>query len=251
MRTKWTTRSLIAALLIAASIGPLQAQPKAAAKAPACPAMPKVNLPPAAALPVNIDHVKRQLRDYQKGAYRDDVAAVFKLARSFMEARAPQVQKPAIVLDIDETSLTNWDAIAANDFGFINRGACNLLPDGPCGFKSWITQSQAKVIEPARDLLNAAVAKGVAVFFITGRRNSEWDATVRNLADARLEGWTRLITRPDYDRDPSPQPFKTAQRARLVARRAIPSWQMSATRTAIWPEATLNADSRCRIRSIS
>jgi acid phosphatase len=215
MRTNWTKRGLIAALLIVASTGPLQAQTKTPAKAPACPAMPKVNLPPPAALPLNIDHVKKQLRDYQKGAYRNDVAAVFKLARTFVETRAPQVTKPAIVLDIDETSLSNWDNISANDFGFINRGTCDL-PDGPCGFKSWIAQSQAKVIEPARDLVNAAVAKGVAVFFITGRHNGEWDATFRNLVEAKLEGWTRLITRPDYDLG-SPKRFKTAERAKLVA----------------------------------
>jgi acid phosphatase len=50
------------------------------------------------------------------------------------------VNKPALVLDIDETSLSNWPNIKANNFGFIPDGACDRLPNGPCGFKAWILQ---------------------------------------------------------------------------------------------------------------
>src|SRR5262249_18203852 len=36
--------------------------------------------------------------------------------------RASEVKSPAVVLDIDETSLSNWDNIKADDFGFIAGG---------------------------------------------------------------------------------------------------------------------------------
>jgi predicted secreted acid phosphatase len=205
-------RGLVVALLIAAITGA-----PSVAHAATCPVMPKANIPPAPDLPLNIDHIKKLLRDYKASNYETDIAAVFKIARTFVEERAGQVKNPALILDIDETSLSNWDNISANDFGFIGRGTCDLLPDGPCGFKKWVSQSRAQVIEPARELLNAAKAKGAAVIFITGRRHSEWDATLRNLNDAKLEGWTKLITRPDYDHDPSPQHFKAKERAKVEA----------------------------------
>jgi hypothetical protein len=37
---------------------------------------------------------------------------------------AGAVSRPALVLDIDETSLSNWANFKANNFGFIADGAC-------------------------------------------------------------------------------------------------------------------------------
>jgi predicted secreted acid phosphatase len=140
----------------------------------------------------------------------------FSLARAYVEGRAGEVNKPALVLDIDETSLSNWPNIKANDFGFISDGACDRLPNGPCGFKAWILQANAPAIMPALDLFNAAKAKGVAVFFITGRRDSERQATLWNLDRAGYEGWTKLVTRPDDDAHPTVEAFKTEERRKLA-----------------------------------
>ena len=58
--------------------------------------------------PQNIDNFKKQLIYYRCTAYEGDVAKVLAAAEKWVAARAPQVSRPAIVLDIDETSLTNW-----------------------------------------------------------------------------------------------------------------------------------------------
>jgi len=153
---------------------------------------------------------------YQAGDYDGDVAAVFAAARAYVEGRAGAVSKPALVLDIDETSLSNWANIKANNFGFIRDGACDRLPNGPCGFRAWILQGVAPVVKPALDLFNAAKAKGVAVFFITGRRDSERQATLWNLDRAGFEGWEKLVTRPDDDAHATVQAFKTEQRRKVA-----------------------------------
>jgi len=181
-----------------------------------CPPEPQQHLPQAPPPPLNIDKVKDVLLAYQAENYDGDIAAVFAAARAYVEGRAGQVSKPALVLDIDETSLSNWANIKANNFGFIRDGACDRLPSGPCGFKAWILQAVAPVMMPALDLFNAAKAKGVAVFFITGRRDSERQATLWNLDRAGYEGWAKLVTRPDEDSHATVEAFKTEERRKVA-----------------------------------
>jgi len=186
------------------------------ANASDCPPETQLRVPQAPPPPLNIDKVKEVLLAYQAGDYDGDVAAVFAAARAYVEGRAGAVSKPALVLDIDETSLSNWANIKANNFGFIRDGACDRLPNGPCGFRAWILQGVAPVVKPALDLFNAAKAKGVAVFFITGRRDSERQATLWNLDRAGYEGWEKLVTRPDNDAHATVQAFKTEQRRKVA-----------------------------------
>jgi hypothetical protein len=98
------TRPWMVALVMLASVGlcaPTQAQ--AQAQVPAgCSSAPSV-APLDFSQPPNIDLFKRQLLYYRCTQYDDDVAAVLTEAREWVESRAAQVAKPAIVLDIDET----------------------------------------------------------------------------------------------------------------------------------------------------
>jgi hypothetical protein len=58
---------------------------------------------------------------------------------------------------------------------------------------------------------------GVAVIFITGRPDSQRDATIVNLDHAGYDGWTELRTRPDRDNFPTVQAYKTAERTKVDA----------------------------------
>jgi len=58
--------------------------------------------------PQNIDNFKKQLVYYRCTAYEGEVAKVLAAAEKWVAARALQVSRPAVVLDIDETSLSNW-----------------------------------------------------------------------------------------------------------------------------------------------
>ena len=187
-----------------------------AAHAAECGLMPAARIPAIPTSLLNIDDVKRALKNYQSTFYEDDIAAVADSARKYIEQRAGQVTKPALVLDIDETSLSNWTNLVANDFGFIANGSCSRLPEGPCGFNEWILRSDASAIVPTLKLFRTALDKGVAVFFITARRDSQRQATLWNLDRAGYEGWARLITRGDRN-DDDVQQFKTKQREKVAA----------------------------------
>jgi predicted secreted acid phosphatase len=207
-------------LMAAAAVAALSlaAYPVAAASE-ACPAPVANHIPeaPPSPPPLNIGTIKTLLLAYHKNNYDADVAAVFDTAQKYIEQNAAQAKRPALVLDIDETSLSNWPNLLADNFGFVADGPCDVLPKGPCGFNQWIMKGSAKAIEPARKLFDAAKAKGVAVIFITGRPDSQRDITMINLDHAGYQGWTELRTRPDRDDRPTVQAYKTAERIKVEA----------------------------------
>jgi acid phosphatase len=116
------------------------------------------------------------------GKYDADVASVVAGARTWLEERSKTAAKPAIVLDIDETSLSNWPAYRVNGWVRITTGGCDLQ-QGPCGLRAWQAMAQSKAIAPTLELARRARELGVAVFFITGRPENLREATERNLED--------------------------------------------------------------------
>ena len=88
--------------------------------------------------PINLGQLKLQLYFYAcSGTYDSDLGKVLADAQAYVEQRAVHVSNPAIVLDIDETSLSNLPEELANDFGYIDGDnfACDRLPQGPCGLE--------------------------------------------------------------------------------------------------------------------
>lgn len=171
--------------------------------------------------PTNLGDLKDQLRAYHEDGYQQGLEAVGLAAQDWVRLRAPQVSKPALVLDIDETSLSNWPQLDANDFGYITGGLCARLPKGPCGTYAWDRTGKAEAIRPTLELFKVARAAGVAVFFITGRYDTERAATARNLRTAGYvdkdgrDGWAALIMRPAGSTTPSAADFKAPERAKI------------------------------------
>jgi predicted secreted acid phosphatase len=149
--------------------------------------------------PLNVGQLKFQLRDYRYcGGYDDDFASKVAEAKAYVQRRAPEVEHPALVLDIDETSLSNWLEIEQDDFAYIPGGPCTLQPGAPCGDQRWELSARSEALKPTLELFNAAKSWGVTVFFITGRAD-RFDlraATAKNLSLAGYEGWKELIMRP-------------------------------------------------------
>ena len=171
--------------------------------------------PPPPAAPPNLVEVKREVSIYvDSGRYEDEVSAVVDQAAVFLESRVPRGGRLAIVLDIDETALSNLPSFRANDWGFIIPGPCEL-PRGPCGLLAWIGMARAEPIKPVLTLARLARQRGVAVFFITGRPERLRAVTERNLRAAGYE-WTGVLLKPDVLDTPSAVEFKAAERKKLV-----------------------------------
>ena len=169
--------------------------------------------------PLNIGQLKLQLLDYKYcGGYEQEFAERIAEAKAYIQLRAKQVSKPALVLDIDETSLSNWLQMAQDDFGYINQGACTLKPHEPCGATAWQLEHTAPVLKPTLDLFNTARKLDVTVFFVTGRsdRPDLRTATANNLKAVGYDGYADLIMRPEDSGGPV-RIFKTAARKTIAA----------------------------------
>jgi acid phosphatase len=150
------------------------------------------------------------------GDYDRDFARVVADARAWLEQRAKTARRPAIVLDIDETSLSNWPAYKANGWGRVVNGPCDLQ-QGPCGLRAWQATAQSKALVPTLELVKRARALGVAVFFISGRPPTLQEATERNLREQGYE-FEAVILQPAGAMFASAADFKAPERRKIAER---------------------------------
>lgn len=173
--------------------------------------------------PINIGVLARQLVAYRCADYIKDMAAVLAGARAWVEKRAPQVERPAVVFDIDETSLSNWAELYHNHFAYMARGPCNLeAAQMLCGDGAWELSARAVALKPTLAFYRFAKTRrgkngaGVAVFFITGRPDDAAvrAATARNLRKAGYGTWNKLIMRPPSSRG-AVSIYKSSERKKI------------------------------------
>ncbi|WP_420245580.1 HAD family acid phosphatase [Roseiterribacter gracilis] len=167
----------------------------------------------------NVGQVKLAARAYHDdGRYDAEFAKVAADATAYLEQRASRVTRPAIVFDIDDTALTTWSAIQANDFGYITNGTCSELPKGPCNSIAFEDAGTMPALQPTLALYRRARELGVDVFFITGRREPRRAGTEKNLKFAGYDAWTRVVLKPNnFPSDKSSADFKSAARAAIEA----------------------------------
>jgi HAD superfamily, subfamily IIIB (Acid phosphatase) len=141
-------------------------------------------------------------------------AKVLAEAQHWIASRAPQVAHPAIVLDVDETSLLNWPRIYRDDYAYFLNGLCNFQRVGdPCGDLDWQQSSQAIAIGPTLQLYRKvrcidqpAPCTPIDVFFITARRQIEHNyemASVWTLRNLDAAGYGTVSPDHFYVRDPN------------------------------------------------
>ncbi len=151
--------------------------------------------------------VERLMRYHDYGEYDREIQVVAETAREYLAAvvkSSAKDDKLAAVFDIDETSLSNWDAMSGCGF---------------CSYASQLTlypnEDHDPAIAPVLRLYNFAKASGVKVFFVTGRQESEREATIKNLNEAGYSGWTELIMQSDGNKLPAGV-FKPKDRQAIV-----------------------------------
>lgn len=143
------------------------------------------------------------------GCYWADVDAQAKRAEVALDrvlATRKAGEKLAMVLDIDETSLSNYCELKAEDYGYISSM-----------FNSWAVSSVADMALPGTlRLFNKARAAGVEVFFITGRPGDQKAATAKNLERAGYKGWKGLALREGPEKTMATVEYKSAERKKIV-----------------------------------
>jgi predicted secreted acid phosphatase len=150
-----------------------------------------------------------QIRAYHdSGEWSSDTTKQVARAKAFvkgwLKAHAkPRPKKPAIVLDIDDTSLSLYKCAEARDFE--DASLCAVQSDLPA-------------IRQVRSLYRYARARKVAVFFITGRPEPLRDLSAKNLKAAGYTGKLDLTLKPTSYDDDSVIPYKSGARRKIQRR---------------------------------
>ncbi|MCO5607093.1 hypothetical protein L7F22_061285 [Adiantum nelumboides] len=113
----------------------------------------------------------------------------------------------AWVFDIDETSLSNAPYYAQHRFG---AEAYNDTL-----FNAWTSEASAPALPATLNLFNTLKNLGYSVFFLTGRREDQRNATVANLLNAGFSGWEGLILRQIEDQGVTALLYKSGKRKAL------------------------------------
>ena len=163
--------------------------------------------------PANLGQLKARLIAYHDcvpghGCYTTDLKQQSDLAIGILQrrvARKKAGEKLALVLDIDETALSNWDEEKQYDFGYVVSQ-----------WDEWVAKEKAPAIDGTLRLSNEALKEGVAVFFITGRRTDQETATVDNLKSAGYHDWTGVALRGPHPATETTSEYKSRERKKIV-----------------------------------
>jgi hypothetical protein len=160
--------------------------------------------------PTNLAVIKERLAHYHdSGAYLDDVSDVAQRALRYLHLRLKrgdfEGKTPAIVLDIDETALSNYPDMVKLDFGGTIEEIRAEEDDGTDA-----------AIAPILKLYRYAKARHIAVFFITGRMEEDRQATEANLEKAGYLNYDGLILRSGQYKNVPAAIYKTAMRKQLA-----------------------------------
>ncbi|MDR3491599.1 MAG: HAD family acid phosphatase [Gammaproteobacteria bacterium] len=156
----------------------------------------------------NLDTFKKELIKYHDtGKYERDIEKVIDQATAYLKTRVNQksTKKLAMVLDIDETSLSNYNDMLILGFG----GKIQEINDAE-------GEGKDAAIKPTLEIYNYAKAHNVAVFFITGRTEKYRTATENNLQEAGYHNWDALTLKSENYSNPSAAPYKIAERKAIT-----------------------------------
>jgi acid phosphatase len=154
---------------------------------------------------LNLDTAKKDVASYyESGLYEKDLTEIVENAEEKF-SRVIVEPNSVVIFDVDETALDNYEGIKQMGFGYEKR-----LWD------EWIEKADAPAVLSVKRLYDFLVMKGFKIIFITGRKNYQHDATIKNLKLAGYNEFDTLITRDDYEHKISAVEFKSQKRKELL-----------------------------------
>ncbi len=160
------------------------------------------NTPP----PQTQSHLKEY---YESGKYYEDIALKVAEVKEYISRQSPlyRYNPRAIILDIDETALSNYQSMKRISFTRNSQAltAAYMLAKGDA-------------IPSVLELYQFAINHKIAVFFISERPNSPEikKATIDNLTSVGFSQWQELILKPLDNEAMTVQNFKTQARRQIA-----------------------------------
>ncbi|MFO7446983.1 MAG: HAD family acid phosphatase, partial [Ignavibacteriaceae bacterium] len=156
---------------------------------------------------INLSKAKNAVIKYHaSGEYDNDLLmAVNEAEDKFAEITF--TGSSAVVFDVDETALSNYEINKQLDFGYVVSE-----------WNKWIEEARAPAIEPVKNLYDFLLTKGSKIIFITGRTSEQYEATIKNLHSEGYTAFDTLITRSKDEKELTAVEYKSSKRTELTGK---------------------------------
>ncbi|KAJ7570311.1 hypothetical protein O6H91_01G114500 [Diphasiastrum complanatum] len=142
------------------------------------------------------------------GQYYSDIEKTVKVVTDYLTSVVLEANTlDALVLDVDETALSNVPYYAAH-------GYRNIETSGD-EWQLWVGKAKAPPLVSTLALYRELKSANWSVIFISNRLESQKTATIQNLKFAGYESWTKLIFRSLDEKALSASTYKSKRREDL------------------------------------
>lgn len=157
--------------------------------------------------PPNISVTRRQIIDYfSSGSYNKEIECIAAQGRAHLESIKNAGPEYAVIFDIDETIISNWEHNNKQQFVYHK----DLL-------RAWEETAGAPAIRPMQELYRYILERGFTIILITGRGPHTKEYTTKNLLNTGYCSWKAIVFRPaDYH---GPNAFYKTEARRLIEER--------------------------------
>ena len=156
---------------------------------------------------VNLSVAKNAVQNYyESGEYDRECAKIIDGAIEHI-SKIKIDPKSAVVFDIDETALSNYQYTKSIGFGYI-----------PKLWDEWMHEGRAPAIKETKRFYDYLISKNIRVIFLTGRDESFREATRKNLIEQGYAKFDTLIMCSKSELQLPSAQFKTTKRNELAAK---------------------------------
>lgn len=156
---------------------------------------------------MNLDKAKDEVaKYYESGQYAEELTAIIEEAKEKFSKVAP-TQNSAVIFDIDETALDNYKEIKRIGFGYERQL-----------WEEWLQKAEAPAIPQVKSLYDFLIERGFKVVFITGKKDYQYNAALKNMIAAGYTKFDTIITRSKDEYKVKSAPYKSQKRSALVGK---------------------------------
>ena len=154
---------------------------------------------------VNLDTSKDQIANYyESGQYEKELTEIINDAKEKF-SKVELVPNSAVVFDIDETTLDNYGAIKQIGYGYEKKY-----------WDEWLEKAEAPAIPQVKGLYDFLLQKGFKIVFVTGKKDYQYNATLRNMISAGYIKFDTTITRSKDEYKLKSAQYKSQKRNELT-----------------------------------
>ena len=156
---------------------------------------------------LNLTTAKDRVKQYYEGGQYDkeldEIIADAKKKFSKVEVKS----NSAVIFDIDDTALLNYDASKMMGFGYVK----SMVDE-------WVSSAQVPAIPQVKDLYDYLLQRDAKIIFLTGRFHDEYDYSFQNLVNEGFTTFDTLIVRRTEEQKLPAVEFKSNVRTALTQR---------------------------------